>query len=393
MEMEEDRIPPELIKSEIKKEGEDVHVKSEVYDLSYETEFHNKELFTKHTQHSNSMITRDMNKDHISLQSALSEPNSKLNHIFVWAEETHDQLNSFKDSCSPSTDKPSQAGIKLYKCSECSYSSRYKTNVNSHQRIHTGEKPYKCSECSFSTCHKHNLVPHQRIHTGEKPYKCTICSFSTCYKPNIVRHQRIHTGEKPHKCPECPYMTLYKPNLVRHQRTHTGEKPFNCSECSYSTAQKSHLVRHQRTHTKEGDKPYKCSGCPYRANLRENFYSHKQTHLTQTIPSGQRTDTSISAQIGSNEEPIFVKPLPFVKPITFVKPLFLAEPLSSSSNQSSGYLPALSHTTQSRVPPTFSSMDSVFIPSSTYSTAYPPPLISPVSTPTRVSNVYWLDTQ
>ena len=32
MEMEEDRIPPELITSEIKKEGEDVHVKSEVYE-------------------------------------------------------------------------------------------------------------------------------------------------------------------------------------------------------------------------------------------------------------------------------------------------------------------------------------------------------------------------
>ena len=158
--------------------------------------------------------------------------------------------------------------------------------------------------------------------------------------------------------------------------------PLNSSECSYSSHYKPNLDSLQRIY--KGEKPHKCIECSYRANIRANLNSHQQTHSTRTITSGQRTDTSISAQIGSNEGPIFVKPLPFVKPLTFVKPLFLAEPLPSSSSPSSGYLPPLSHTTQSTVPPTFSPMDSVFTPSSTYSTAYPPPLISPVSTATRV---------
>ena len=78
-----------------------------------------------------------INKDQISLQRALSEPNLKLDHIFVWAKETHDHLNTSKDSCNPSTDKPSHGSVKLYKCSECSYSSRYKTNMVPHLRIHT----------------------------------------------------------------------------------------------------------------------------------------------------------------------------------------------------------------------------------------------------------------
>ena len=92
MEMEEDRIPPELIKSEIKKEGEDVHVKSEVYDLSYETEFHNQELFTKHTQHSNSMIAGDIRKEKISLTNS----NSKLRQIVLSKVEWMKNSYAFK---------------------------------------------------------------------------------------------------------------------------------------------------------------------------------------------------------------------------------------------------------------------------------------------------------
>ena len=127
MEMEEDGIPPELIKIETKVEEDDFRVKSEVYHLTCQM-LPNQELFTKHTQHSTSIIAGNMNKDQISLV-CINEPNSKL-----------------------------------------------------RQMIHTGEKPYKCTVCSFSTCYKPNIVRHRRIHTGEKPYECSECPYMTIYQ-------------------------------------------------------------------------------------------------------------------------------------------------------------------------------------------------------------------
>ena len=162
MKMEEESIPLELIKTEIKKEEDNFLIKSEVC--------------------SNGVSQLDCpNQESVLPHYQWVHPNE---NAYIRSECSYNASNKtalISNQQTDTTEKP-------YKCSECSYSSSRKSNLVSHQMTHTGEKPYKCSECSYSTGWKSALVRHQRTHAGEKPYKS-----------NLVRHQITHTDEKPYQ--------------------------------------------------------------------------------------------------------------------------------------------------------------------------------------------------
>eukprot|EP01083_Nonionella_stella_P267828 904997_1 len=65
---------------------------------------------------------------------------------------------------------------------------------------------------------------------GSKSIKCPYCD-KHLWKSNLERHIRIHTGERPFKCkhPGCEKAYTRNDNLVSHTRVHTGEKPFKCN--------------------------------------------------------------------------------------------------------------------------------------------------------------------
>ena len=63
------------------------------------------------------------------------------------------------------------------------------------------DKPYECQQCHKGFANKSNLKTHQRIHTGDRPYECKQCQKHFTQKQHLIAHQQrsAHTGEKPHE--------------------------------------------------------------------------------------------------------------------------------------------------------------------------------------------------
>ena len=74
-------------------------------------------------------------------------------------------------------------------------------------------------------------MSHQCKPTGEKPFKCLQCGYRSRQKSDLKRHINVHSGTKPFRCLQCDYRSTQKSNLKRHINVHSDAKPFRCSEC------------------------------------------------------------------------------------------------------------------------------------------------------------------
>ncbi|KAM9325081.1 uncharacterized protein PAF06_001215 [Gastrophryne carolinensis] len=166
--------------------------------------------------------------------------------------------------------------IATISCPECGKRFASQSLLNHHLKIHADTNDCICSECGKEFPSRSQLVDHYRTHTGEKPYMCPDCGKYFRRKAHVVRHRKIHSGNKPYSCLECGKCFESQEFLSRHAKMHRRKRPHSCSQCGKSYTKKSHLVRHQRTHNKVS--PYTCSECgecfQYPALLRRHVKLH-----------------------------------------------------------------------------------------------------------------------
>ncbi|KAJ3651518.1 hypothetical protein Zmor_017553 [Zophobas morio] len=182
--------------------------------------------------------------------------------------------------------------ICWYHCTECSYKTKFKYNLNRHIRKHNVNKPYACDKCPYTTNYNASLRQHINIHLDNQDVKwheCEKCPLKTKTEDTLIRHIKTlhmnHENFKWYECTKCSFKTKHRSSLDLHVAgKHLDEEKirwYECQICTFKTKQMGSLKSHitYRHLDKEEIKWYRCDDCSYKCKSAGDLRKHVKVHL------------------------------------------------------------------------------------------------------------------
>ncbi|XP_019597395.2 zinc finger protein 142 isoform X2 [Rhinolophus sinicus] len=120
-------------------------------------------------------------------------------------------------------------GDLRYQCNQCSYRCHRADQLSSHKLKHQG-KSLMCEVCAFVCKRKYELQKHMASqHHAGKPaplYPCRYCSYQSRHKQALLSHENCkHTRLREFRCALCDYRTFSNTTLFFHKRKAHGYMP------------------------------------------------------------------------------------------------------------------------------------------------------------------------
>ncbi|XP_063101096.1 zinc finger protein 142 isoform X3 [Cavia porcellus] len=121
------------------------------------------------------------------------------------------------------------AGDLRYQCNQCSYRCHRADQLSSHKLRHQG-KSLMCEVCAFACKRKYELQKHMasQHHPGTPAplYPCRYCSYQSRHKQALLSHENCkHTHLREFRCALCDYCTFSNTTLFFHKRKAHGYVP------------------------------------------------------------------------------------------------------------------------------------------------------------------------
>ncbi|KAL7634552.1 UNVERIFIED_CONTAM: hypothetical protein RMT77_014929 [Armadillidium vulgare] len=164
-----------------------------------------------------------------------------------------------------------------FKCSDCSYKTKYKESYNAHCAKHKNIKLFKCDDCDFESNYRKGLIRHN---LNRCPKKAELKSNENCVVNQSKNSQYFSLSLS-------EIMILIfnnRKSLDENASVPSPTEPLKCSECSFKTENPKYLEFHSQIHSEV----QKCPECGYESTDTNKFKNHLiKIHLDESTTESE----------------------------------------------------------------------------------------------------------